>query len=436
MDMKRRSVLHSFLFGAGALGLRALATGVPAGILSNPRRALAAYGDLACFAPDRAQFLVLSTSGQGDPLNANAPGSYVDGVAHPDDPAVAPAPVQLGDQTVDAARPWSTLPPAVLARACFFHHSTLTNNHANQPKVMRLMGKTERQEMVASIYAKRLAPCLQTIQPEPVVVGALNSNELLTYEGRTLPRLSPTGLREVLAKAPGPLTDLQSLRDESLDKLNAIFKERGTNEQRAFLDRVATSRRQAREIPEELLDNLSGIADDDVAGQIVAAAALIKMKVAPVVSIHIPFGGDNHRDPGLAKEAAETIAGVAAIDSLLQKLGEFGLTDQVTFAMMNVFGRTLTLRQQGRAHHADHHVSVLIGKGIRPGVVGGLAPLGPDFGATDIDSASGRSAPGGDIPVVDSMSAMAKTLGSALGIDPAELDANIDGGKIVTAALV
>jgi len=38
---RRRAILNG-LFGAGWLGLRALATGVPAAILANPRRALAA----------------------------------------------------------------------------------------------------------------------------------------------------------------------------------------------------------------------------------------------------------------------------------------------------------------------------------------------------------------------------------------------------------
>jgi hypothetical protein len=435
MNPTRRSVLQTFLFGAGALGLRSLATGVPVGVLANPRRALAAYGDGACFDQAKAQFLVLSTSGQGDPLNANAPGSYVDGVEHPAAPSMKPTPVQLGGQSVTAALPWSTLPPAVLGRACFFHHATLTNNHSNQPKVMRLMGNTKRQEMLASIFAKQLAPCLQTVQAEPVVIGALNSNELLSFEGRTLPKLSPRALRDVLASRPGPLGNLRAARDRDLDRLNALFKEHGTNAQRAFLDRVATSREQARSIPEALLDNLSGIESDDAAGQIVAAAALIKMKVAPVVSIHVPFGGDNHRDPGLAREAEETAAGVASIAALMQKLADFGLADQVTFASVNVFGRSLLRRNEGRAHHADHHVSVLIGRGVRPGVVGGMERKGDDFVALPIDSATGAGRAGGDVPFAEGMSAMAKTLGRALGVAPEALDEHITGGKPVAAAL-
>ncbi|MCU0685718.1 MAG: DUF1501 domain-containing protein [Polyangiaceae bacterium] len=434
MTPSRRSVLQTFLFGAGAIGLRSLATGLPIGLLADPRRALAADG--ACLDAAGAQFLVLSTSGQGDPLNANAPGAYADGVDHPDDPAVAKAPVDLGGKLVDGAKPWALLPASVRSRACFFHHATQTNNHSNQPKVMRLMGHTKRQEMLVSIFARQLAPCLQTVQAEPVVVGAVNSNELLSFEGRTLPRLSPRALRDVLSSKAGPLADLRPARDRDLDRLHALFKAQGTNAQRQFLDRVALSREQARAIPEALLDGLSGITSDDVDGQIVAAAALIKMKVAPVVSIHIPFGGDNHRDPGLADEAAQTVTGVASIGSLMQTLADFGLSDQVTFASINVFGRSLLKRNDGRSHHADHHVAVLIGRGVRGGVVGGLARQGDDYVAQPIDSASGAASPGGDVPFAEGMSAMAKTLGRALGVPAAALDENITGGKVVPAALI
>jgi hypothetical protein len=436
MHPSRRSLLQTFLFGAGALGLRSLVTGVPAAVLADPRRALAAYDEATCADPDRAQFLIVNTSAAGDPLNANAPGSYADpGVAHPDDPAMAPTPVELGGVRYDAAKPWSTLPPAALARACFFHHGTLTNNHANEPKVMRLMGKTKRQEMLVSLFAKRLAPCLGTVQAEPVVVGATNPGELLSYEGRTIPKLSPRALRDVLAAKPGPLADLRRARDADLDRLNALFKEHGTNAQRRFLDRVALAREQARAIPEALLDTLDGIESDDAAGQVVAAAALVKMKVSPVVSVHIPFGGDNHADPGLAKEAAETVEGVAHLNALLARLADLGLADRVTFASLNVFGRTLTKRGDGRAHHADHHVAVLLGKGVRGGVVGGLVRKGADFAAEAIDSATGRAKPGGDVPFDEGLSAMAKTLGAALGLPPAALDDDVVGGKVVAAAV-
>ena len=178
----RRRAIMGGLFGAGWLGLRALATGVPAAILANPRRALADTDPTTCFSQTKAQYLILSTSGSGDPLNANVPGTYAfPTIAHPLDPLMAKTSFQLGQTAVEAAAPWSTLPQALLDRMTFFHHTTLTNNHANQPKVMRLMGATRRQEMLVSFFASQLQPCLGTVQHEPVVVGASGSGEFLSY---------------------------------------------------------------------------------------------------------------------------------------------------------------------------------------------------------------------------------------------------------------
>ncbi len=436
-DPGRRKAIMDGLFGAGWLGLRALATGVPVALLANPRRALAASYDAACFSPEKSQYLILSTSGSGDPLNANVPGTYdYPDIAHSLDPLMAKTSFKLGSTTVEAAQPWSTLPQAVLDRTSFFHHTTLTNNHANQPKVMRLMGGTRRQEMLVSFFAAQLAPCLNTVQHEPVVVGASGSGEFLSYQGRVLPSLSPSALRDTLANPAGPLGTLQKLRDQDLDRLNAVFKAHGTNEQRTFLDRVAQTQSEARGISQALLENLSAITTNDPMNQVLAAVTLIKMNVTPVVSMHIPFGGDNHTDTDLVNETKQTVAAASTITYLMQKLGELGLQDRVTFAAMNVFGRTLAKKgTKGRDHLANHHATVLIGKGIRGGVVGGLMPKAGDYAAMPIASATGKGDASGDIPFEETLAAMGKTLGTALGVSPSVLGENVLVGKPVTAAL-
>ena len=71
MQTGRRKLLKGAILGAGLVGLRCLATGLPKSWLLGDRIAHAA--DLS------PQFLILATSGQGDPLNANAPGSFVQG---------------------------------------------------------------------------------------------------------------------------------------------------------------------------------------------------------------------------------------------------------------------------------------------------------------------------------------------------------------------
>ena len=432
---RRRAILNG-LFGAGWLGLRALATGVPVAILANPRRALADDA-AACFSKAKAQYLILSTSGSGDPLNANVPGTYAfPDIAHSLDPQMAKTPFKLGGSTVEAALPWSTLPQALLDRTSFFHHTTLTNSHANQPKVMKLMGATRRQEMLVSFFANQLAACFGTVQVEPVVVGASGSGEFLSYEGRVLPALAPTALRDTLANPAGPLGTLQQLRDADLNRLNAIFKAHGNTEQRTFLDRLATTQTEARGISQALLENLAAITANDATNQVLAAVTLIKMNVSPVVSMHIPFGGDNHTDVDLAGETKQTVAATATMALLYQKLTDLGLQDQVTFAAMNVFGRTLAKKgTTGRDHLANHHTTVMFGKGIKAGVVGGLEPKAGDYAAMPIVSSTGAGADAGDIPFEETLGALGKTLGSAIGISSAALDENILLGKPVTAAL-
>lgn len=448
VDRRRRALLHATLFGAGAVGLRALATGLPISLFTRAPEAWAADADAgagpggaaaATCAVDaaKAQYLIVSTSSLGDPVNANVPGTYdFADIPHAADPRMAATPFSLGGNTVTGAQIWSTLPQWVLDRTCFFHHATLTNNHPNLPKVMRLMGATAKQEMLPSILAKQLAPCFGTVQTEPVSVGA---GDILTFDGRGLPNIPPTGLRDILARPQGGLAQLQQLRDQHLDRMYALVKARGTPAQRRYVDSLALSRTQARSIADDLLGMLTGIASDKSDGQIVAAAVLVKMNVAPVIAIHIEFGGDNHADPDLMNaEVPQSEIGVQRIAGLMAQLQGYGLEDKTTFAMMNVFGRTLIkLGLAGRDHWASHHATVMIGKGIRAGVVGGLEPKAGDYYATPIDSSTGRAAPGGggDIAFADTLGAMGKTLGVAVGVARGVLDQQISQGKPVAAAL-
>src|SRR4029079_10865152 len=138
---------------------------------------------------------------------------------------------------------------AVLARTHFFHHLTKSTVHGDQPKVMKLMGAMNRNEMLVSAYAKHLAPCFGPVQAEPVAVGARgNATELVSFSGRTLPSISPTQLKQLLTGSRNnPLVKLRSVRDASLAKLNALAKTDATGVQKQFLDTLATSRTQVRQ---------------------------------------------------------------------------------------------------------------------------------------------------------------------------------------------
>jgi hypothetical protein len=431
MTITRRQALMSTLFGAGYVGLRALATGLPPALLLNPRRALA--DGSACPTPAKAQFIILSTSGQGDPINANVPGTYADPkIVHSADPQLAPTSLTLAGQSYTAALPWSTLPQNVLDRTVFWHLMTNTPVHPREPDVLKLMGAIAPAEMFPSLLATKLAPCLGTIQTQPITLGATSPSEGLSFAGQALPIIPPLALRATLTSPTGPLANLQTLRDQTLADLDTLYRNGASPAQKAYLDALTLSQKEVRGIRQDLLTALASIKDNSVASQITAALVLIQMKVAPVIAIHIPFGGDNHHDPGLTTETTQTVSGVAAIGSLMTQLAGAGLQDQVTFMSLNVFGRTIGPgNSDGRQHNPNHQVSITIGKPFRGGVVGGVAPVQSDYGALAIDSKSGMGGSGADITAVDTLAAFGKTALTAVGADASA----IGSGKVITAAL-
>ena len=438
METSRRNVLMSALFGAGYVGLRALATGIPASVLLRGRRAFA-DGAPACTDKSRAQFVVLATSGSGDPINANVPGTFEDArITHSADPRMAPARMTLGGKAVTAALPWTQLPQSVLDRTTFWHIMTNTPVHPKEPDVLKLMGMTQHDEMLPSILARQLAPCLGTVQSQPITLGATSPSEGLSFGGQALPIIPPLALKATLTSPSGPLANLQTLRDQTLTQINDLFRGGASPAQKAYIDSLVASQGEIRNVKQDLLSALTSIKDNSVASQITAAVTLIQMNVTPVIAIHIPFGGDNHTDAALANETAQTVSGVQAIGSLMTQLGTAGLSDQVTFMSLNVFGRTLgPSNTDGRNHNPNHQVSIAIGKPFKAGVIGGVGPVASDYGALAIDSRTGAgvAGSGGDIDAGSTLASFGKTALAAVGVDAGTIDGLISTGKVVPAAL-
>lgn len=428
--MKRRHMLRSML-GLSGMGLVSVATGLPAAFLRQPL-AWGQYDDDP-IDPARAQYLILSGLDSGDPFNANVPGCYdVAGVVHASDPAMAKTAINLGSVSTNAAQIWSTLPQAVLDRTSFFHHATRTQVHGELVKVLQLLGDASKSETITAIFAKYLAPALGTVGNTPVPVGDVN----MSAGGRTLPRLKPTTLRELLVAGDSPLNDLQTLRDEALDEIHLTLRAHGTTEQRKFMTDHSNARADVRTLAEGAVDLLSAVDNDKESAQIKAAVALIKLKLTPVVALTFPFGGDNHNDSNLVKEVDQHTTGVGFIAELMQVLASEGLSDKVTFASLNVFGRTLKNQgMKGRTHHSKHHCTLMIGKHVNPGIVGGIKASGDDFEAKPIDSMTGMGSDSGDISYEEGLPSVGKTLGAVLGLHDATLDTEILKGKIVTAAV-
>jgi uncharacterized protein (DUF1501 family) len=418
--------------------------------LLGGRKALAAAPSCAS---SKAQYIIMSTSANGDPINANAPGTYATSgpiatLSHPADPTMAATPLTINGISTVAAKPWATpaaggvMAQSTLDRMSVWHIMTNTPVHPKEGAVLGLYGATQPNEMLPSLLAAGLQPCLNTIQPQPISIGASSPGEQLTFKGQPLPVIPPTALKDTLVNPGGGLlgvSNLQALRDDTLASVSDIYRSGATTAQKNYLDSLITSQSQLRSLNQTLLNGIGALADNSVASQIAAAIILITMNVSAVIVIHIPFGGDNHFDNNLTTETQETVSGMQSLAALMSALksasnANGSLIDQVSFIMLNVFGRTLgPSNTSGRQHNNLHEVSLAIGKPFNGSIIGGVGPVAPDFGCLSIDSTTG--APNGDVQPTDTLASFGKTVMAAVGIDSTYIDSVIPSGKVVQAAI-
>ena len=105
------------------------------------------------------QTLILSTSSAGDPVNANCPGSYVEGIFN--NPILESRVVSYGQTRSRAAAPWADLPGALRQRLAFVHHSSRSSAHPEHKAVMSFMEVSKTKPgMVAKCLLQRWQSCL------------------------------------------------------------------------------------------------------------------------------------------------------------------------------------------------------------------------------------------------------------------------------------
>lgn len=427
MTFDRRTALR---LAASSWGLRAFATGLPLRFILDPGQAASAPRDVPTY-------LVLAVSDRGDPVNANAPGSFVDGVTNNPFEAMAETPLELGSVITSAARPWSQLSAELRSRMAFLHMSTGVVTHTQMDEVLQLRGAVagpdgSRNEMLPSMLAAEAQPGTGSLLGDPIPLGP----EGLSAGGLPLDGISPQELKNLFSGSNPGLAELADLRDQTLDSLYGELRSSGTGQQRTFLDRFVQSRDQARQLGEQLGDLLERVSETpfnielETQDQILAAVALLRLNVTPVVTIRLPFGGDNHQDGDLSDEADDHEVGVGALQSLWDELAAAGIEDRTTFAMLNVFGRTLRPNQAGgRDHNGDHHVLVAFGPEVKSGVYGGLVPQGETLSAAAIDPATGLAAPHGAVAPEVSLLAAAHTLVDWMGLPRDVASRRLSGGQ-------
>ncbi len=429
--ISRRGFLGGTAAGASGILLKSLATGIPPALLLNPRMALAQRANI------EPQTLIMSVSSAGDPVNINCPGSYVNGVTN--NPILSAVNTRFGNREVRAAQPWAQLPNQLRQRMAFFHHRTFAAAHPEFDETMTLRGAVKNslgngQEMLASMIAQLSQPNLGCFQPEPMVLD----RQKITYQSQPLQTAGPVQLKSLFSGDNGALEDLRPLRDRTLDALYGQLRNAGTRHQKKFLERFVVGRNTARDMGNhlgQLLERLPTVQDEPNGpeDQVIAAVALARLNVAPVIVINIPFGRDNHQDSDLQVEADQTTRGVGNLALMWQELRNAEIQNQVSFAMLNVFGRTFHRNDRGgRNHNKDHSVMVAFGRHIRGGVYGGVNGSGQ---CLNIRANNGRGTATGGIDARDTMATAGRSLCAALGHDRGQIEERIHGGQILNPFL-
>ena len=213
--------------------------------------------------------------------------------------------------------------------------------------MLQLMGRPTRARCFPRCWPRQLAPCLGTIQAQPIGLGRPRPPKASASTARRC-RSSRRWRSRRRSPAPrGRSPNLQPLRDQTLTSSTTSTRtgDAGAEGVHRLAGHVA---KQVRNIDQDLLD----LADVDH-GQQRRVADHRGVRADPDEG----HAGDRRPhpvrrrqppDPALATETAQTVTGVAAIASLMPQLARAGLSDQVTFVSLNVFGRTSAPATDGR----------------------------------------------------------------------------------------
>lgn len=440
--MNRRQALSRAL-SFGSLPLQSLITGLPVSFLAGLVNPLAAM-DLT-----PKKYTILSHQSDGDPINTNAPGTYaadasdpLAGVEHPEvDGFAEPTEFLLGDVPVRAAQPWADLDVDLRSRLAFWHHNTLNSAHADFRFVRRFNGAIKGTDgtggdELASMLAQESQASLNTLTKGVMSVGGSS----IEFSNTPVPILRPSDIKNLFGSNLNQIDQMIALRDRYIDKAYAAVKAGGTPAQKAFLEKYALSRQEALAVGNNLGALLTDVTNNNTSqDEIRVAVALIQLNIAPVITLGVKFGGDNHGDSNLSREVEQTTQAIADINFLWQSLKAAQLQDKVVFATLNTFGRILKRNENGgRNHAALHHTMLVFGDTIKPSVVGGLGTLGAgkEFYAAQAFNATTGNLLNPDVPANESLSAVGKTLAKVVGISDEVIEKRITGGKVITASLV
>ena len=301
------------LFGAGLVGLRSLASGIPAvdapESAARDGRGARRRGGRRGAGDHQSAVRHLQHVVRRRPVNCNAPGTYDDpGIDHPSDPSMVSTPMTFGVADGQrGARSGRRSPASVLARTCFFHHGTYTIIHPDEVKVLGAHGASRRRRDAPLVSVARALHGARDGAPAAALAGRpTGPSRPSSTRGSRRPssrrrrwRASSRSPRTASARP----TWWRSATRRSI-RSTPTRAARGIRRRRTSSTSTRRRSRSFARCSRACSSSLSAIKDNSQDSQIQAAIILFQMKVTPVVAVHVSFGGDNHGDTGLASEIA------------------------------------------------------------------------------------------------------------------------------------
>lgn len=443
--LTRRQIFNGSLSAAAGISLRSVATGLPASFLLT--------GTMPAQAQTSSKGLILSFSDDGESFNCIGPGMYS---SDSNDPRYGierlavhstPVDISLGDVQTQAASPFGNLPQGLLDRTCIFNLRTNVNGHPEGPDVRGMNGVLKdpdgrfAEEIQSAIMQELVSSNLNqgSTLLKPFVMRTGGKLGRIAYEGQALTKYEPFDIRNLYlgGSASYDLDDMKRLYDSAIDTIYKDIKSNGTPAQKRYLDEHAATRAQAATLGDSLGQLLTDVTGNTFLDQFRVAVAMMKVNLTPVVTVQYAYSLDNHGDVEI--ELDRTEESVENLSVLWQLLNEHSLTETVTYATWDVFGRTTRINGQGGRDHLNSHcLNMIMGAGVKPGIVGGqehhTRSGKPEIRASGINSITGLST-NPDITTDETLSAYGRTLMASLGISEERIDVRIPHSKTVSGAL-
>ncbi len=442
--MNRRHFLKGISTSLLGLSIRSLLTGLPPAFFLT--------GQLRAQESGR-KFAIIAQSGAGESVNGSGPGSF-------DSPDFIHATANatdltrvIGGRTFSAADLGETTnfidgPNAVRIARCFealgpmqdhmafFHHRTSFGIHPQFQRAQkidgRLRGRTGRgQEHLASALAQENATALGTLMDRPVVLSGNAS-----FEDAPLGTYSPTAIRELVLSAVDseiPSDMFGATRNFLVDRVYRGTRSSGDPNQMRFLDEFVISQNQATDVAERLFSEVDAIDDDGLASQMKMAAIIVKLRLAPAVVVGYRFSGDNHVSNGMTVEAEDTLNMMADYREFYDFAMTNGVWDDLLYATLSVFGRSMNETGNGRGHNGSLSTGLLFGGHLERRVVGGLDTTQPRGVSLPLNASTG-STENPNVGEQDLFACYAKSVLQAAGVPEDRLDVRVPDVPHVTLA--